>query len=208
MEDKLLEVFQHYFSGIEKIKFTRITGGHIHDTFHIENGGGHIIQRINTRVFMDIDGMMHNMMLLSKFLTGHRDIYPMKVPVLHQTLAGEPYYKDVSGDCWRLMTFIPGSFVYSKAIDGAHAEEAGKILGIFTSAVTGLDPSQFNIVIRDFHNINSRWDQYVKIYGNRLAERLKETRTELRVAEEFNQPMQDYYHCLIQWEYSRQGDAQ
>ena len=81
--------------------------GHINDTYLVQtkNQKRYILQRINTRTFQDVEGLMENIHLV----TGHigRKVAQTGGDVQRESMSLIPsdrglwYHKDNQGDCWR-----------------------------------------------------------------------------------------------------------
>lgn len=90
--------------------------GHINETyavyckFEIKPPVRYILQKINTNVFRDPDGLMQNILGVTEYL--REQIIAQGGDPLRETLTvvptidGKPYYRDENGDCWRAYVFI------------------------------------------------------------------------------------------------------
>lgn len=196
MENKILMIFLQYFPDATKVKIKRISYGHIHDTYLVENEPKFIIQKINRYIFQDVPALMHNIALISSWLQANKSTYPLEIPVLQYTLSGKPYVEDKNGDFWRVSSYIENNNVYQKPISADNAKEGGKALGIFSRTVTALDPSPFNIILPNFHNIHLRWDEYQKALNQAAPERFSETSSDLLTADTYYPMMLEFNNEL------------
>ncbi len=166
--------------------------GHIHETFLIEGKENYILQRINHSIFPDVSLLMNNIKVVTKHLQGKGDVYPYQIPMLVPLKSGELYYVDDSGGSWRMMRYISGSKVHHKPRGTEMAGEFGKALGSFILALSDLQTGLLGMLLPGFHDLDSRWEQYLSALKTAPEERLKETGQEVRTAERFYPAMLTY----------------
>ncbi len=141
----------------------RYGSGHINDTFLgiTESGKLYIIQRINTDIFTDPDGLMNNIKLVcdhvrSKVAARGGDV-KREVMNIVPTLDGKLFYTDVNGSAWRVYDFVTDSL----SLDRPRGEEdsylAIKAFGEFASSLADFDASLLCESIKDFHNTPKRY---------------------------------------------------
>lgn len=135
--------------------------GHIHDTYRATSGeGGHfVLQRLNSRVFVDPALVMHNILRVTSFISAQT---PGLVPVLVPTRTGEGFHVDVGGRLWRLWEQVMGTRVVDKLADAGLAEAAGGAFGRFQSVLNNFPPPELAPVIPGFHELEvalSAFDQ-------------------------------------------------
>ncbi len=147
-------------------KISQINKGYINRTYRVEtlSDTGHIhkytLQRINTNVFPDVDALMENFKLTTnhlygKFqLPGHRKIG--SVQTFRPTKDGRSYLKDDSG-CWRMLTYFED--VYSMDIPDSPETfyQAGRAFGGFLKEMSDVDVDEVKVVIPNFHDTLSRY---------------------------------------------------
>ena len=89
---------------------TRLHGGHINDTFLVENGGKYVIQRINRYVFPSPQDIMENITGVTEFLREKilaRGGDPLRGTLnIRRTTQGGTLFVDEEGGPWRCMTFV------------------------------------------------------------------------------------------------------
>lgn len=146
---------------------TQIKKGYINRTYRVEtlSDAGHVhkylLQRINTNVFPDVDALMENFKLTTDHLHG-KYLLPGhqkkgSVQTLRPAKDGRAYMRDDSG-CWRMLTYFDD--VYSLDIPDSPETfyYAGKAFGKFIKDMSDLDIDDIQIVIPNFHNTRSRYN--------------------------------------------------
>ena len=121
---------------VDEVTSTRRFGeGHINDTFLVRTPSGeYVLQKLNTRVFHDVDTVMRNIGLVNAHLNGRL------VPELVHT-----------DGAWRMWRRVPGAAPVSAATP-ARAASAGQLLGRFHTLVADLDPTTLAETLPSFHN--------------------------------------------------------
>lgn len=149
----------------------QINKGYINRTYYVEtlSERGHIhkytLQRINTNVFPDVDALMDNFKLTTEHLYGK-----LRLPGLHvrgtthslrQTKDGQPYFRDDSG-CWRMLTYFDHVYSVDLPENPEVFYHAGVAFGNFISEMADVDVEDVKIVIPNFHNTLSRYQDLEK----------------------------------------------
>lgn len=133
----------------------RISEGLINDTYKITtpdlNAPDYILQKINNKIFPDIQSLTYNKILISNALKSK-----IKAIEFIQTMGGKYFHTDSSGESWHASIFIPNSKTIAKPIDVNIAYEVGKTIGLFHKHTTDINPKELNITIPNFHNLSSR----------------------------------------------------
>ena len=70
MDAGIREVLQKFFPGEEIVSVGPHGSGHINHTFAVETAGGqkYILQKINTEIFKDVEGLMENVVNVTDYL--------------------------------------------------------------------------------------------------------------------------------------------
>lgn len=150
----------------EVTKITQINKGYINRTYKVEtlSDTGHVhqytLQRINNKVFKDVDALMENFKLTTDHLYG-KFLLPGhgkkgSVQTIRPTKDGRAYLHDETG-CWRIMTHFDG--VYSLDIPDRPETfyHAGCAFGKFLKDMSDVDIADVHVVIPNFHNTMSRY---------------------------------------------------
>ena len=145
MDAMMKEVLQQFFPGEEIVSVKPHGSGHINHTFAVETASGkqYVLQKINTDIVKDVEGLMENVVNVTAYLRGQiakeggdPERGTMRaIP----TQDGKYYYKDAEGGCWRVYLLIDNVI----SLDQAENEEAlyasGLAFGRFQAQLTGTD---------------------------------------------------------------------
>jgi serine/threonine protein kinase len=164
------------FKNIEKFG-----SGHINDTFKVSIGGGNVsylLQKINHHIFPNIEGLMQNIQLvtdhLKKVLDGKVDNVNKHTLTIIPCRNGKRYYKDPSGDFWRMFILLDNVKSYDIVETYQQAYAGGRAFGQFQKQLSTLDARQIIEVLPNFHNIDFRLDNLQKAIEANKANRLSE----------------------------------
>jgi len=166
--------------------------GHINDSFLVKNenptGPHYLLQRINTSIFSNVEGLTENMLqvtahLKAKLADGSGD--PLKeVMTLIPTHDGKYYHQDPAGNYWRMLHFLSDTRSYDMVSTEKQAYEGGKAFGKFQSMLSDFPSEVLYEVIPDFHNIKFRLAQLQDAIERNLADRLDTVREELALVKQ------------------------
>ena len=139
--------------------------GHINETYVFRDGGGRrfILQKINTDVFRDPDGLMENIVRVTAFLRtkiaargGNPDRETLTVVPTHD---GAPYLRDPDGGCWRVYPFIEDTISYQTVDQPEVFEAAAEAFGQFQRDLADFPAAQMHETIPHFHDTPDRYRQ-------------------------------------------------
>ena len=139
--------------------------GHINETyvFRDANGRRFILQKINTDVFRDPDGLMENIVRVTAFLRakiaargGNPDRETLTVVPTHD---GAPYLRDPNGGCWRVYPFIEDTISYQTVDQPEVFEAAAEAFGQFQRDLADFPAAQLHETIPHFHDTPDRYRQ-------------------------------------------------
>ena len=154
-------------------KFEINSKGLINKSFSIKKAGKSVffLQQIDDSIFKDIDGLMHNI----EVVCNHFEMLPKSPKHLNLIYAKDtkPYFKSNKNEFWRLYEYMEGE-TFFKAKSENIAKEAGSGFGEFLGALSNLRPDSLSITIPNFHDINSRLDQYTNSLASASEERLRQ----------------------------------
>ncbi|WP_295667952.1 aminoglycoside phosphotransferase family protein [uncultured Mucilaginibacter sp.] len=161
--------------------------GHINDTYLVKYPGsthpGYLLQKINSFVFKNIDGLMNNMLCVVTHLKhkigetcGNPD---REVLTLIPTKGGKYYYKDLQNNYWRMTCFLADTKSYDLVTTKQQAYQGGVAFGRFQYLLSDLDPAFLIDTIPDFLNIEKRLFDFRKAIERDTAGRLKEVKEEV-----------------------------
>ncbi len=164
-EEELLAILADF--GVNDIvKVARYGSGHINDTFKADDirGVSYILQRINTEIFPDADGMMEN---ISR-VTGHiRSKGGRSLEVLG--------YKRP----WRLYAFITGARTIDLIENADQAFLAANAFAQFQNILADLPEPRLNEILPKFHNTVSRFELLDAAAKADVKDRLKLVQREM-----------------------------
>jgi Phosphotransferase enzyme family len=153
--------------------------GHIHDTFVSEwrepyGIRRYLHQRMNDRVFRDIESLMHNVAVVTRHLE-RRQMRDSAGPAFHtlQLVAprgGGAYLDDPSGR-WRTYRFIENTETFDLCRDPVQAHDAARAFGRFQAQLADLDATTLRETIVDFFSSPHRLRQFDAACAAASAER-------------------------------------
>jgi hypothetical protein len=172
--------------------------GHINDTFLLKNANGgpdYLLQRINQNVFRNVERLTDNMLrvtahLKSKILASGQGDAEKEVMTMIPTAEGKYFYRDSSGDCWRMFYFLGNTKSYDVVKTEKQAYEGGRAFGKFQSMLSDIPPGEMFEVIPDFHNIQKRLAQLEEAIEKDACGRVVEVGEELEVVNKYADSMQ------------------
>ena len=159
--------------------------GHINDTYLVQtkNQKRYILQRINTRTFQDVEGLMENIHLV----TGHigRKVAQTGGDVQRESMSLIPsdrglwYHKDSQGDCWRIFTYIEDSICLQKARNEQDLYECAAAFGKFQRQLEDFDAEQLSETIPHFHDTPKRLRDFEQAVQQDLLGRAQSVQREI-----------------------------
>ena len=147
--------------------------GHINDTFKLTLVGvqeAYILQRINTAVFKDPEGLATTHLKIQEALSGQD--HPLEIAILIPAPNGKLIHFDEDGNAWRMTSFIGDSHTVEVVEEPWQAYEAGRGFGWFNKVCYPLDARDFKEAIKDFQSVSFRMWQLDEAVKNNLAGRL------------------------------------
>ena len=140
--------------------------GFINDTYIVRTQGtapDYILQRKNSDIFPDIDGMMGNIDKVTAHIRRKVEAAggdPLReVMTVVPTVDGALYYNDVEGQHWAMSVFIADTVSYSRADSPELAFMGGMGIGKFQAQLADFDEPLAE-TIKGFHNIRHRFGQW------------------------------------------------
>ncbi len=142
--------------------------GHINDTYAVsfDQEGcrrRYVLQRINTRVFKDVDALMENIARVCAHAArrvaadGGPDA-ARRALTLVPTRDGAPFWRDAEGGSWRAYDFIEGATSFDKIESPAQARVAAQAFGEFQRLLADLPAPRLRETIPHFHDTRRRFD--------------------------------------------------
>lgn len=180
-------ILEHFYVEGKVVDCVRYGEGHINDTFRLTvNDGGkeihYILQRINNRLFTDVEKLMHNIELVTDFCRKSvlaRGGDPMRECLtLIRTKDGKAYYSD-GDNYFRIYVFIENATTYQTVRDPRDFYESAVAFGNFANLLAGFDASQLYEVLPDFHNTKVRYANFVTAVQKDVCGRKAEVEKEI-----------------------------
>lgn len=156
----------------------------------VYNEGGrrvrYIVQRINTNLFKNVDGLMNNIKLVTEFNRAEimkRGGDPDRESLtLVPTKNGGTYFRTEEGDCYRIYVFIENAKGYDVVEKPEHFYESAVAFGKFAMLLDRFDSSKLFEVLPDFHNTVKRFDNFRKSLEADKFNRAKDVKKEIGFA--------------------------
>ena len=156
----------------------------------VYNEGGrrvrYIVQRINTNLFKNVDGLMNNIKLVTEFNRAEimkRGGDPDRESLtLVPTKNGGTYFRTEEGDCYRVYVFIENAKGYDVVEKPEHFYESAVAFGKFAMLLDRFDSSKLFEVLPDFHNTVKRFANFKKSLEKDAFGRAKDVRPEIEFA--------------------------
>ncbi len=156
----------------------------------VYNEGGkrvrYIVQRINTNLFKNVDGLMNNIKLVTEFNRAEivkRGGDPNRESLtLVPTKNGGTYFRTEEGDCYRVYVFIENAKGYDVVEKPEHFYESAVAFGKFAMLLDRFDSSKLFEVLPDFHNTVKRFDNFKKSLEADKFNRAKDVKKEIEFA--------------------------
>ncbi len=186
--NELQKIIDHFAIQGEVTHIQQINKGYINRTYYVEtlSQRGHVhkytLQRINTNVFPDVDALMDNFKLTTEHLYGRLHLPGVHargtVHSLRLTKDGKPYFRDDSG-CWRMVTYFDNVYSVDLPENPEVFYHAGIAFGNFVKEMSDVPNEDVKIVIPNFHNTLSRYQDLEKSIANNPKGRVQEVAAEI-----------------------------
>ena len=170
--------------------FTPYGNGHINTTSLVECSDGcrYILQRINTSVFTDPEGLMQNVAAVTEHIRRQialsgQDTSRCTLRII-RTDSGAAFCRDAEGGCWRMYDYIEGT-VAKDAVDNADMFElCGEAFGLFQQQLSDFDANRLSTVIPNFHNTPIRYEAFLRSVEHDAAGRASKVQKEIEFVRE------------------------
>ena len=133
----------------------------------------YILQKMNTRVFPDSDGLMNNICGVTEHLKA-RGIETLSVV---PTKDGKSYIK--GEECYRVYDFIENTVTYQTASDINVFRNSGKAFGEFQNYLAEFDASKLTEIIKRFHDTPNRFAAFKEALEKDTFNRAKDCQKEI-----------------------------
>jgi len=144
-----------------------------------------ILQKINTDIFRDPEGLMNNIALVTDHIrsknTDSPDVDRCTLTVI-PTVEGDLFYRNEEGDCYRAYVFVENSFSLQQVENAAQFESLAATFGTFQNQLADFDASQLTESIPDFHNTVKRYEAFERAVEENLVGRAETVAEEIAFA--------------------------
>lgn len=150
---QLKQIASNFVSAEIITDITPLGNGLINDTFLVSSPeSSWVLQKINRHVFTQPELIMANLQQLSQHVQSKSAAQVrLQIPLLVLTTKQESFYLDSDNECWRGLTYIPGSFSKESVTTLADAEQIGRALGHFHQLCSDLAPELLSDTLPGFH---------------------------------------------------------
>ncbi|HEY7160577.1 MAG TPA: aminoglycoside phosphotransferase family protein, partial [Acidobacteriota bacterium] len=156
-ETKAIEKVAEEF-GLDNPSIDPLGSGIIHHTYKAESDVQSIVlQQINTNVFTKPEALIDNYLLVYQYL---QDRGRIRIPEPVESKAGDWMVKDENGSYWRATEFISNAYTPDTVHDAKAAYTTASCFATFTKALQGINISELDVVIADFHDLSFRYHQF------------------------------------------------
>jgi len=177
--NKMKNIVFQFISHDDAVEIQPLGKGHINDSYKVASAGNeYVLQRINHHIFQHVPELQHNIARVTRHIRakleeqGFADI-DRRVLTLVPTHEEALFYKDSSGDYWRMMDFIKESKSYDE-INPELAYRAGIAFGDFQKMLADLPGEPLFETIPNFHNMEARLKTFRESVKANKAGRLHE----------------------------------
>ena len=181
------EIYKQFAIAGAFVSCERYGEGHINDTFRLTvNDDGkeihYILQRINNRLFTDVEKLMHNIELVTDFcrksVLARGGDSMRECLTLIRTKDGKAYYFD-GNHYFRMYVFIENATTYQTVRNPRDFYESAVAFGNFANLLAGFDASQLYEVLPDFHNTKVRYENFLQAVKKDICGRKAEVKREI-----------------------------
>lgn len=158
--EEILKAFSFEGKAVSSEKYG---SGHINSTFLVvtDPGKRYILQKINNKIFPDVEGLMNNIMLVTEHLK-KKYTEPRRVLTLVKTIDGKPF-AEIDGEYWRAYDFVEDSLCLQLPENNDDFYESAVAFGSFGQALSDFPVEKLVEVIPDFHNTPSRFKKFHEV---------------------------------------------
>ena len=166
---ELVTVIENF--DIEEIDIQRYGNGHINDTFVVtQNGVKMLLQRLNTNIFKNPEGVMENIVnvtehLKKKIAANGGDPERETMTVINAS-DGKPYFVTDSGKFFRMYKFIEDNLSVDKAQSTEQMTSAAETLGKFYHMLDDYPAETLSVAIPKFHDTRNYYNRLMGAIEN------------------------------------------
>ena len=176
----MLEISEAFCLLGKPVHCERHGNGHINETYYLRTDEPHdyILQRLNTQVFPNVEGLMHNLVSVSTHLRRSCDD-PRRVLTLVPTVNGGFLYRAENGTYWRMFEFVTDGICLEQAQSPEDMRQSGMAFGRFQKQLVDFPAQTLTEIIPSFHDTPGRYRQLHQAIEEDRAGRLRKVRPEV-----------------------------
>ena len=179
MNEKHYELLKKFALDGNPVSCDRYGFGHINETYLVVTDVKHryIFQKLSTRAFKDVPGLMNNIYLVTSYLR-ERTEDPYGVMTVIKTLDGGIFLED-AGEYWRLYDFVEGSVALQAPRNTQDFYESAIAFGEFQTKLDGFPVEKLVETIPNFHNTVDRYRIFKETLAKDPCGRAKDVQAEI-----------------------------
>ena len=179
MNEKHYELLKKFALDGNPVSCDRYGFGHINVTYLVVTDVKHryIFQKLSTRAFKDVPGLMNNIYLVTSYLR-ERTEDPYGVMTVIKTLDGGIFLED-AGEYWRLYDFVEGSVALQAPRNTQDFYESAIAFGEFQTKLDGFPVEKLVETIPNFHNTVDRYRIFKETLAKDPCGRAKDVQAEI-----------------------------
>lgn len=191
LEETVAELISAFSIKGKYAGYTHLDVGHINDTFVLNTDEGdirvrYIVQRVNTVIFKNIDGLINNISSVTAYLK--KEIQKDNLSERYDTLnilpasGGKYYYKAADGGSYRIYDFVENSVCYQSSPDVQVFKQSAIAFARFQKYLDGFPAAQLVDSIPNFHNTRVRFDALTEAVRGGIPDRAARAQREIDFA--------------------------
>lgn len=195
VDNRNLEDAVYAFGFGPKCSYVKPYGaGHINETYAVYMPGeegdepSYVLQRVNSNVFKDPDGVMENIFGITEYLRGvirAEGGDPDRETMAYiKTKTGCNYFEDSEGEPWRCSNFISNSVCYQQVEQPEQFYQSGESFGQFLKRLENYPAENLHETIPDFHNTVKRFESFKVAVKRDLKNRADSCKKEISFVEQ------------------------
>ena len=155
------QVLEHFALDGRPLSSVPYGQGHINLTFLVvtDTGRRYILQRLSRAAFADIPGLMRNVSAVTCFLA-QQDPDPRSCLHLVPTNDGADFYRDDSGEYWRVYDFVENSICLQAPESPEDFYQSAVAFGRFQNQLRDFSADTLCETIPNFHNTPDRYRKF------------------------------------------------
>lgn len=168
---EIAQVWRAFFPRgiLQEVKPT--TSGLIHASYQLVDAQGqtYLLQRVNQRVFPNLEAMAYNFEQLHLHLPDFSE--GLRFPRLFPDRSGKLLHRAAEGTVWRMQEFLPGTYTPEVCQNARMAQTAGKASGVFLRKLNEYLLHPLRETIPGFHDVVARRQKLTQAEQQAPAER-------------------------------------